>query len=352
VYANVNKGGVQGIFFDYPERVFPERGGLEDRYATALAAYRNVFRIAREGMGPDAYLQERMGIGSDATLDQVSSVRTAGDNNELRTDYVRNVALRWYKNRLLTNYDMDGKALLVAGVGRHTKLTREQRRAVLTVSYALTGRLLLTESFRLFDADVLHDLSRVFPFHATPLTARPLDAFLRDIPTLYDFPISGDWHQLVIYNAGKKPNQWTVPFSGDTADAGLGLDPAAAYHVYDFWNNTFIGTFKGTGALKQTLRPGEARMLSIRKVGRHPQVLSTNRHIMQGYYELSDVKWEKNRLSGKAKVVAVEPLKIVIALNGRQPADPNLKLSADGQIAVLTIDRPKNETTEWSLSFQ
>ena len=105
--------------------------------------------------------------------------------------------------------------------------------------------------------------------------------------------------------------------------------------------------------LKQTLRPGEARMLSIRKVQKAPQVLSTNRHIMQGYYELSDVKWNGNRLVGKAKVVAGEPFIITLALNGRQPFDTSSPIvSSDGKLAVLTLESTHTKIIDWGVRFK
>jgi hypothetical protein len=88
-------------------------------------------------------------------------------------------------------------------------------------------------------------------------------------------------------------------------------------------------------------------MLSIRKVMPHPQVLSTNRHLMQGHLDLVNVKWDGTRLTGKANVVAGEPFKIVIALNGFQTS--HLAVSADGQLGVLTIERSLNEVVEWSV---
>jgi hypothetical protein len=82
-------------------------------------------------------------------------------------------------------------------------------------------------------------------------------------------------------------------------------------------------------------------------------VISTNRHLMQGQYELSAVKWENRRLSGKAMVVAREPFKIIVALNGHSPsAQPNLAVSADGKLATLTLSNPENETLEWSIQCQ
>jgi hypothetical protein len=348
VCRNLRDGGVQGVFYDYPDRAFPERGGLEDRYATATHAYRNVFRVARDVMGPDAYLQERLGPGSDATLGLVSSVRTAGDNNVLSAAEVTKVAMRWYKNRRLTNYDLDGKALLQIGAGTKKALSEIERRAALTMCYTVTGRLLLTESFRLFPQDVLHDLGRVFPFHATPLSARPIDAFTQPQPSVFDFPISDSWHQLVLYNCGRREKAFAVPLSGDTAFGKLGLDARGDYYVYDFWNDRFVGKLSGGDVLQQTLQPGEARMLSVRRAQRRPQILSTNRHIMQGYYEVSDVKWSGKQLSGKANVVAGEPFKLIVACNGFQPRS----LPVADELTALTIERSKNETAEWSIRFQ
>jgi hypothetical protein len=43
-------------------------------------------------------------------------------------------------------------------------------------------------------------LSRLHPFHATTLTAQPLDAFIHSQPTVFDFPISASRRQLVLYN--------------------------------------------------------------------------------------------------------------------------------------------------------
>lgn len=133
----------------------------------------------------------------------------------------------------------------------------------------------------------------------------------------------------------------------------LGLDPEAEYYVYAFWNDALVGTVKGSGTLTPTLRSGEVRKLSIRKIQKNPQVLSTNRHIMQGQSELFDVKWKNNNLSGKAKVVGSEPMKIVIALNGHlSVAGSSLTVSADGKLAFLSLDCQKNKTVEWPINIK
>lgn len=332
-------GGVQGVFYDYPDRAFPRRGGMEDRYATATAAYRQMYRIAREQQGEQAYLQERLGPGSDATLDHVSSVRTAGDTNVINPKLLDQVAVRWYKNRRLTNYDMDGKALLRYGHGKDIReVNPVLRRAILTLTYTVSGRMLLTESFRLFPEDVLHDLSRVFPFHATPLTARPLDVFINGMPSVFDFPISPDWHQVVLYGSPGRAETFTVPISGDTAFGALGLDADRSYYVYDFWNDRFAGKVPGHVSIKQSLSPGQARMLSVHAVQDHPQWISTDRHVMQGYVDLVEKpQWDgaARSLEAVSDVIENEPYNVVIALNGHGPE----KVEVDGARAIISARR-------------
>ena len=94
-------------------------------------------------------------------------------------------------------------------------------------------------------------------------------------------------------------------------------------------------------------------MLSIRTVLKNPQVISTNRHIMQGYLELANVEWNGNRLVGKAKVIAGEPFRISLALNGRQPFDTSSPIvSSDGKLAVLTLESTHTRIIDWGVRFK
>ncbi len=361
-YANLRNGKVKGVFYDYPDRAFSPRGGMEDRYSTATAAYRNVFSIARKELGIDAFLQERLGIGSDAILGLVSSVRTAGDNNIIRPNDVKKVALRWYKNRRLVNYDMDGKAILHYGHKRGFKISENQRRTILTISYAITGRLLLTESFRLFPEEVLYDLSRIFPFHETPLSARPIDAFISDLSSVFDFPITPDWHQLVLFNHEEQERLFTIPVSGNTAFGALGLESDRDYYLYDFWNDRFAGRVNGNNSIKQNIEADETRMLSVHAIKERPQWISTNRHIMQGYVDLIHKPvWNesKRELIGKSFVIKNEPYKIVIALNDFSPKSIesdatkcSIRVRDDKSgLADLVLNDNNNSEINWTVTF-
>jgi hypothetical protein len=52
----------------------------------------------------------------------------------------------------------------------------------------------------------------------------------------------------------------------------------------------------------------------------YPQVISTDRHILQGWVDLADVRWdpEARTLQGTAKVIGGEPFKLVVANNGNE----------------------------------
>ena len=214
---------------------------------------------------------------------------------------------------------------------------------LLTMSYVTASRLLLGQSFARTSSKNIFKLSRIFPYHQSPQSARPVDAFSSDYPRVYDFKVDDKWHQLTYFN---EDNENTKTISTNLSDTpgfgGLGLDKNSTYYVYDFWNNQLVGEFKGDAILSQNLRKGEARMMSVRHKENHPQILSTDRHLMQGYIELSDVSWDDNKLTGKAKMIKNEPLKIIVATNGF--AIQKVR-SSDGTISYTNLDKGLIEIT-------
>ena len=139
------------------------------------------------------------------------------------------------------------------------------------------------------------------------------------------------------------------------------LAPQASYHVYDFWNDCYMGLIQGTDVLSQTLRPGEARMLSIRKKQTVPQYLSTNRHLMQGYIDMKSCTWDKSqhKLKGCSLVVANEPYEIIVATNGMTPdkaeaegADITINpIPGHKDLIKLILTSSRGGETTWNLSF-
>jgi hypothetical protein len=359
VYSDLKAGGVKGLMFDYPASGWARNGGMEDAYSTTAAAYRTIFRLAHDGLGPGSYVHERnMQRGTDVSIGLVASMRTENDTDMMDGSTVARCGLRWYKNRVLLNQDTDSKNIV------RLQANRDHVRAVLTMAYVTTGRLLLANSFSQFSPETHWDVTRTFPYHTTAQSARPADAFVEGnaVPAVYDFKVTDKWRQVTFYNPDvKKPAVVGIDPAGIPADGALGLDPKKAYHVFDFWNDKYVGKIAGNVRLSQELRPGEARMMSVRESLDRPQVLSTNRHIMQGYLDVVRTEWISGRkvLTGVSKVVGEDTYAITIAPNGSRPtkassADKNTKTAfrvrKDG-LVELTLKRPTNGTVEWSIAF-
>jgi hypothetical protein len=191
VWGRLRKDGMCGIKFDYPETGWRPEGGFENRHATTAAAYRESFRLCREGLGPDALLDER-NLGEsgrpclDVTAGLVDTQRNWGDSNKFVPGMVTISGLRWYKNRTVFNYYPDSKTV--------HDCSKEIRQSMLTMVYLTSGRIDLATSFTLFTPEIVHDFTRIYPAYREPFTARPLDAFtgVAD-PRVYDLELTPEW---------------------------------------------------------------------------------------------------------------------------------------------------------------
>ncbi len=379
VYANLRKGGVKGMMFDYVDQTgWAFEGGFEDKYATTSYAYRNLFKLAVDGLGDDSYIHERnLDRGSDITVGLATSQRTWGDTDKANPYMISRCGLRWYKNRVVINYDMDSKnpnRVIPAN-------SQDGYRAMFTMAYVVSGRLLLGCSFSKLSSDQLYALSRVIPFQQVPRSARPIDAFNGSMfPQVYDFIVNEKWHQLTLYNTKvdtsltKKEDLYTsnekvtyinseikVELGKENSESGLGLNSNKYYHLFDFWNNQYIGKIKGNGFLNQKLRPGEARMISIHEAEVNPQFISTDRHIMQGFIDLKYCIWNADlkQLSGESEVVKNDPYKIIIAANGLKPISCTsnagkvdlVLFDKDNDLYELTLSALENQIIKWVVQF-
>ncbi len=355
VYADLRDAKISGMMFDFPQTVWAPYGGMDDKFATTGSHYRKVFELASKGLGAKAYNQERnITRGSDLTAGIVESQRIWGDIDVITAEMVMRGGLRWYKNRVLYNYDMDAKSLTKAMPSDNNDGINK----LLTMSYVTASRLILGESFAKLDTNKIHSLSRVFPYHDKPKSARPIDAFSSDYPRIYDFEVDSTWHQLTYYNEDNEyPKTISSSLNGVPGYGGLGLNENKNYYVYDFWNNNLVGIFAGSDSLKLTLRKGEARMMSVREQTKNPQVLSTDRHLMQGFIELSNVQYTNRLLSGDAQLVENETMKIIIAINGKKPKSVLIEKGKasfkmiDKNLMELSLATEKSEKLKWNVKF-
>lgn len=325
-WKRLGEAGLQGVKFDYPETGWVT-GLFADPDATTVSAYRDIYRLCREGLGDEAHLHERI-IGNkvhegvprtDVTAGIVDLQRVWGDASHFEPEMASRIGLRWYKNRVVFSYYPDGKSMLDPET--REPLTPMQRRTFLTLIAMLSGRLELGTSFASMTPEMLRDLTRVFPSLPAGRSPRPVDAFLgKRHPEVYAYPVDDDWaHVVMVNNDLEEVRTITAPIAGDMCGTGsLGLSAERDYHVYDFWQKAYVGRIAGTDRLTLELAPGEARIVSIKAVGDTPQVIGTDRHILQGYFELSDVVWDAHSmtLSGTAALVKDDALTLKVADEG------------------------------------
>ena len=359
VWRKLSEDGIRGVKVDYPATAWRPEGGFDDIYSTTNAAYRRAFELLREAMGEDAFIDERnMGESSrpclDVTAGLVDTQRTWWDSNGFEPGMISKSGLRWYKNRTVFNYYSDTKAV--------HNLTAEIRQSMLTMVFLSSGRLDLSTSFSLFTPEITHDVSRTYPHYPEPWTARPLDAFtgIGD-PQVYDLELTSDWHQIALYNTGMEKAVVSTAISGERVDNSIGLDSASQYHAYEFWSDTYIGKLSGTSHLSRELSPNCCAMISIRKAQAYPQIISTNRHLLQGWVELENVHWdpEARTLSGTAHVIEGDPFKIVVADNGAnaiksdvQGGESELEPHPVAGLSCLTLSSTANTNVKWKLIYE
>ncbi len=368
VYGYLKECGLAGIKFDYPDLAWRPEGGFEDRHATTASAYRSWFQLCRDGLGRDALIHERA-LGNnclDVTAGIVDMQRVWGDADRWWPGMASLCGLRWYKNRVVMSYYPDSKAF--TGFDGNNRRTEEvmaplQRQSIITMLFVTAGRIESAASLTKLTPDVVHDLGRAFPMLSTPKSARPVDAFTgAKIPRVYSYQVDDQWQQVTFHNDESAPTTISTPFSGDQAATGsLNLDAAKNYYAYEFWSNRLVGKFPGTAKLEESLAAGEARMYSVREVLSHPQVLSTNRHLMQGFIDLANVKWDAShkQISGVAKVVGGEPFRIVLAGNGSKAGKASAQRAkasieahpGEGGLEVLVLESPENRDIAWSVTY-
>jgi len=118
------------------------------------------------------------------------------------------------------------------------ELTWNQRLAWLTGTALTGGVLRIGDHFADLTEKEVAVLTRLLPTPARP--ARPVDLFQSDSPRIWSLPLTtpaGKWHIVALFNWDEDAAR-TIPL-GFTS---LGLDDAAYYTVYDFWQDKYYGT--------------------------------------------------------------------------------------------------------------
>ncbi len=269
----------------------------------AAGLYRKTIESVRAAIGPDRYLLGCWGIPLEGT-GIMNGSRTGGDivlgwggfqvalRPTLNYYYLHNIV--WYS---------DPDVMLV-----RSPLTLDQAR-VWAALQGLTGQALMS-SDRLMDLgeDRVELMRRVYP----AVDIRPLDLF----PTernkrIWDLKVNhlGRNYDVVgVFNFNQGKSERTLLRWAD-----LGLPASKPVHVFDFWNKDYLGAWAEGMAVEAA--PTSCRVLTLVPATDRIQLISTSRHITQGWVDLVAVNHNDSgtEFKGTSKVVKNDPYELRFA---------------------------------------
>jgi hypothetical protein len=346
-----------------------------DKTKTNEQVYRDGLRLVREAAGKDVFLLgcniaqnmrtlagsiglvDSMRIGPDIKADWSAIVRCAKPAGWL---YFLNGKVWWN----------DPDCIMM-----RQPLTIEEARAWASF-VALSGQLnLVSEFLPDLPKDRLDIYKRTLPNSGHSGT--PIDLFEREMPRI--------WH--TTWGEGENRRDvvglfsWTAPATKipDNKSAGmeeptganartkvtdegpsvkldlkqLGLPSDQRFVGFDYWANEFVPEF--TGSKTFDIQPGSCRVIAIRPVLDHPQVLSTSRHITQGAVDLLKVEWDgaKKVLRGRSKVIADDPYELRIDSAGMKVKSANDADVSDESGRNVRVKFKPQQTGEmdWEIQF-
>lgn len=322
--------------------------------------YRKTLRTIRSAIGDSSYLLASWGTPL-AGVGLYNGSRTGGDivqgwdgllgavSTVQRWNFLHNIA--WYS---------DPDVLIVRPP------MREGTARVWATIMGLTGQSLMS-SDRLTDLPEsrVELLRRVYP--ATDI--RPLDLYrpantrkpLIDLKVSHlgrDYDVVGVFN----YDAEESSNRllsWSA----------LGLDSTAMYHVYDFWNGTYYGSWKHGVFID--VPAGDVRVITLVRATDRPQLVSTSRHITQGWVDLRALEHGGSAthpsLSGESRVIGGDPYTLTVGLpRGKSTfriATARAKAAKNGApvrvswashqgYATVTIRSDSTQVVGWSIDFE
>jgi hypothetical protein len=312
--------------------------------------YRQTLETIRSAIGPKRYLLGCWGTPLPGA-GIMNGSRTGGDvvlgwggfrvalQATLRYYYLHNIV--WYS---------DPDVVIV-----RSPLTLDQAH-VWAALQGLTGQALLT-SDRVMDLseDRVEMLRRIYP----AVDIRPLDLFPANREKrIWDLKVNhlGRNYDVVgVFNFNEtKPDRLFLSWKD------LGLPETTPIHVFDFWNKEYLGAWEK--GITVDLAPTSSRVLTLMPSTDDVQLISTNRHMTQGWVDLVSVQHNKatNSYSGTSKVIKNDPyeLRFVFprgknfvvkkAVAGTLP----VKVSNHQGWATVRFTSPKTTEVNWQVSFE
>ncbi len=316
--------------------------------------YRKTLNSIREAIGPNRFLLGCWGLPVEGA-GIMNGSRTGGD-----------VVLGWggfftslgptmesyYQHNIMWYTDPDVMLL-------RPPLTLEQARVWATLQ-GLTGQALMG-SDRLMDLsdERVELMRRVYP--ATDI--RPLDLFpsTRN-KRIWDLKINHlgrnyDVVGLFNFEEGKSES-----LRLDWKELGL---PEGPVQIYDFWNHEYLGAWEAGMSL--VIPPTSCRVLTLMPDSENIQLISTSRHITQGWTDLVGINYIHSRkyYEGTSHVIGNDPYQLTftyprgsyfkietVSVKGSDGQNMKVKVADHQGWSTVELTCPESKDISWEITFE
>lgn len=329
-------------------------------------------RVAREELGRDIYILNCWGVGPGLNvIGLADGCRLAGDGfqPEKLANHSSFEGVVWRGDPdhcdILGTWLTDENAMMpVFGAKSPVPVRTVVRPAICSVAGAV---LMLSDKAETYKDDQnLEGMKRSAPVLPT-VPGQLYDPghgsatwWLQEIERPFD-----QWAVLTrVQWAKKREKEWKFDLKGapqqEIKFADLGLEPEREYLVFSFWDQKFLGKFKGAFIAPAMDTNNGMDVFAIREAREHPWVLSTTRHISQGGVSLLDERWDAGRktLSGKSAVVAGDPYVLTVhlpagfKLTSATISGATVETANQAETATVRIVPSATSTVEWKMIFE
>lgn len=311
----IHEIGFTYIKIDFVFTSITQDAVFHDGDASRVEAYRDALGIMREAAGEKVFI---LGCGAPVleSVGLVNGMRVSADTapkwsifdkilmkvNQItigmKYALLNTITRSWMHKQWWIN---DPDCLLLRT--DRSKLTEHEIRTELAVIGLSGGQVAISEDLTRLEGDRMALVSLVQPVYEEP--ARSPDMFERRFPGLYmlagSSPVHGTWKAVTAIN-------WKDRRAGlAVALQAIGCDPSATYHVVDFWEERYIGTFAGDETLHFPKVPKHGcKLLRVTRDDDGAVLLGSTFHVVQGAVEV-----DRFSLDHDAKV-----LRVLIAKHG------------------------------------
>lgn len=299
-----------------------------DETLLPLQAARAMLKVIREAAGPDTHFQTAV-ASTPGFIGCIQSARVVRDFGEARPlhpmpnwrnaenclhdehfanahSFVQNAAAAWFTHGKVYINDLNQMTVDKPYPLEHARIT--------ATMFGLSGGspVVLSDNFQTLAPERLRLVKLCLP--RTEGLPVPVDLFDHVAPEGYCHVLKkavatawDDYLLVAVFNTSPDNHvPVTQPYNTMLDFARLGLDGAAHYRVYEFWNEEYAGTFRGSFAC--SVPPDACRLFRISRARPHPWLLSTDLHVEQGNAEIESLSWDEQTrvLKGVARRPAGE----------------------------------------------